>query len=201
MNDDGREGQRKSDRRPPSAGSMFDPAAKPEARLPVPPAEQVAPTPIPSRPEQAAGPPPDRVQSAWIAQPVAAPVVIDLGEQPYEAGSDLDEEELPLTLFDRIRRLQPVPVVLTICSVGAFIFLTQAMTSHTTPIPVLMSAGVVTSLVFAIDAGAASVGTLHASREARTRRALLLSILGGVSAIVSAGAFSGVLIMVLVLNR
>jgi hypothetical protein len=67
-------------------------------------------------------------------------------------------------------------------------------------VPVLLSAGVVSCLVFGIDAGVATLGTYRAGREGRLRRALLLSVVGGVAALISAGAFSGVLVMVLVLN-
>jgi hypothetical protein len=122
--------------------------------------------------------------------------VVAGSESEWEA----DEDELHLTLAERIRRLQPAPVILTIGSVGALVFLARAMTSHTTPVPVLLSAGVVSCLVFGVDAGVASIGTWRASRDGLTRRALLLAALGGFAALISAGAFAGVLILVLVLD-
>jgi hypothetical protein len=179
MTDEGRESQHKSDRRAPSAGNLFDPAATPPTATP--------PIATPS----AATPP------TWTP-PVAPPPAVT--DQDDLDGDELETEEPPLTLADRVRRLQPAPVILTIISVGAFVFLARAMTSHTTPVSVLLSAGVVTCLVFGIDAGVASVSTWSASRDGLTRRALLLSAVGGVAALISAGAFAGVLVLVLVLN-
>jgi hypothetical protein len=226
MSDDGREGQHKADRRLPSAGSLFDPTAKAAQPGSTPPAgEPVAPVSTPAAPEppfagiampaHVSAAPTDRVQSARPEPyapvvrpatpyaPAVEPMVVDLDDDlNADEGLDdgLDEEDFPPTLVEQIRRLQPAPVILTICSVGAFLFLARAMTSHTTPVPVLMSAGVVTSLVFGIDAGVASVGTWRASQDGRTGRGLLLATLGGFAALISAGAFSGVLVMVLVLN-
>jgi hypothetical protein len=119
---------------------------------------------------------------------------------------DLDEredeeyEDLPPTLTDRIRGLKPAPVILGLASIGSVVFLLRAVTSHTTPVPVLLSAGVVAALVFGIDAGAAAVAVFRSGQEGRTGRALLLALLGGFAALFGAGAFSGVLVMVLVLN-
>jgi hypothetical protein len=213
MTDEGRESQHKSDRRAPSAGNLFDPAApRPASRPASPPARPDGPAPSAATPPiatpPAATPPtwtppvaPTRPQytppdgpAASAARPPAATDEDDLD------GDELETEEPPLTLADRVRRLQPAPVILTIISVGAFVFLARAMTSHTTPVSVLLSAGVVTCLVFGIDAGVASVATVRASRGGLTRRALLLSAVGGVAALISAGAFAGVLVLVLVLN-
>jgi hypothetical protein len=213
MTDEGRESQHKSDRRAPSAGNLFDPAAPRPAS---PPARPVGPAPSaatpPIAPPPAATPPtwtpptwtppvaPTRPQYAPPAGPPPAAPPPAATDQDDLDGDELETEEPPLTLADRVRRLQPAPVILTIISVGAFVFLAQAMTSHTTPVSVLLSAGVVTCLVFGIDAGVASLSTWSASRDGLTRRALLLSAVGGVAALISAGAFAGVLVLVLVLN-
>jgi hypothetical protein len=134
-----------------------------------------------------------------MRSPYAPPVASRVEEDEDElADADLVEE--PLTLSGRMRALQPAPVILSIGSIGAIAFLARAMTSHTTPVPVLLSAGVVSCLVFGIDAGVASIATWRASRDGETRRALLLSVIGGIAALISAGAFAGVLVLVLVLN-
>jgi len=200
MHDDDREAQHKADRRAPSAGEVYRP------RVPPPPAASVPP----ATPAETRGPiqPPRPVLPAQPTRLVAPPPVPQRPAGPYPRGAggpavaplEAPPEKPPATLVDRLRRLQPVPVVLTVCSIGAFVFLTQAMTSHTTPVAVLMSAGVVSALVFAIDAVAASVGTWRSSRDGDTRRALVLSLVGGFSALLSAGSFGGVLVMILVLN-
>ena len=202
MTDEGREGQHKSDRWAPSAGNPLAPAAPRAA----------SPAGRPIEPAPSAVTPPTAASPTWTP-PAPAPahpdyanpnrprdVAVDDVVADSELDSESDEEEFPPTLVERVRRLRPAPVVLTVCSVGAIVFLARAMTSHTTPVPVLLSAGVVSCLVFGIDAGAASLGTWRASREGLTRRALLLSALGGVTALISAGAFAGVLVLVLVLN-
>ena len=133
-----------------------------------------------------------------VASPTFAPArPLYVSPDPRaDAGRDdveddgLEADEPPLTLAQRIRTLQPAPVIMTIGSIGAIVFLGRAVTSHTTPVPVLLSAGVVSCLVFGIDAGVASVGTYRAGRDGRARRALLLSLLGGVAALISAGAFA-----------
>jgi hypothetical protein len=212
MTDEGREAQSKSDRRPAAAGSRFDPAAPAPARPNVP--APSAPTPPPATTPPAT---PPNVATPYAAGPISRPVAtppFDPARPRYAppadpraaAGQDdfdddeLEAEEPHLTLAERVRTLQPAPVIMTIGSIGALVFLGRAVTSHTTPVPVLLSAGVVSCLVFGIDAGVATLGTYRAGREGRLRRALLLSVVGGVAALISAGAFSGVLVMVLVLN-
>ena len=222
MTDEGREAQSKSDRRPASAGNRPDPAAPAAGRPTVRPPSAATPPPAATPPSAirpiatppnvgpyAAGPvsrpvappfEPARSQYASPADLRAAGPQSAAGQDDFDDDEELEAEEPPRTLAERIRTLQPAPVIMTIGSIGALVFLGRAVTSHTTPVPVLLSAGVVSCIVFAIDAGVATVGTLRSSREGRLRRALLLSAVGGVAALISAGAFSGVLIMVLVLN-
>jgi hypothetical protein len=111
-----------------------------------------------------------------------------------------DAEDMPLTLADRLRRLQPAPVLLTAGSIGSLVFLLRAVTSHTTPVAVLLSAAVVTGLIFAVDAVISSRGTWRASQNGETREAFVLALVGGVSTLVSFAAFAGMLVMILVLN-
>lgn len=104
-----------------------------------------------------------------------------------------------LTLKDRLRRLSPVYVTLTVVSIGSVIFLSLAMTSHTTPIAVLLSAGVVTFLAFGLDAAICTVASYGAGQKDEAGRALLFALLGGVSAVICAMSMAGTLIMILVL--
>ena len=80
------------------------------------------------------------------------------------------------------------------------VFLAFAITSHTTPVPVLLSSAVVTGLAFAVDAVVASFMTWHAGQDGEARKALLLAVVGGMSAVIAAGAFAGTLILVLLLG-
>ena len=210
MNDDGREVQHKSDRPAPSTSGITRPAvpARPildEPEWGVDSAPRVSPASVAPAP----------VAPAPVAPVRAGPAVsgaagsfgyerrmADLDPQIDDLDQDEDEEyeDLPQTLTDRIRGLKPAPVILGVASIGSVVFLLRAMTSHTTPVPVLLSAGVVAALVFGIDAGVTAVAVFRSGQEGRTGRALLLALLGGFSALVGAGAFSGVLVMVLVLN-
>jgi fucose permease len=120
--------------------------------------------------------------------------------QAADLESDSDDQALPPTLADRLRRLSPAPVLLTLGSIGSLLFLGVAMTSHTTPVAVLMSAGVVTGLIFGANAVIASRGTWRATQDGESGRALLLAAVGGISAVISAAALAALLVMVLLLN-
>jgi hypothetical protein len=111
-----------------------------------------------------------------------------------------DEAKIPLTFADRLRRLSPALVILSILSIGSLAFLAFALTSHTTPVPVLLSSAVVTGLAFAVDATVASFMTWRAGQNGEGGKALLLALIGGMSAVVAAGAFAGTLILALLLK-
>lgn len=111
-----------------------------------------------------------------------------------------DEAEIPLTFADRLRRLSPALVILSILPIGSLAFLAFALTSHTTPVPVLLSSAVVTGLAFAVDATVASFMTWRAGQNGEGGKALLLALIGGMSAVVAAGAFAGTLILALLLK-
>jgi hypothetical protein len=111
-----------------------------------------------------------------------------------------EAEDLPLTFAERLRRVPPAPVILTAGSLGSLLFLARAVTSHTTPVPVLMSAAVVAGMIFGLDAVVASVATWRAGRNGESGWALVLALIGGVATLISAGAFAGMLVMILVLN-
>ena len=172
MSADDRHAQSKSD--PPSASpGLLNP--------PVPVAPSVAPSVAPT-----------------LAPPRAAPSLASF--PPANLESDYVEDEHPWTLAARLRRLSPATVLLTLGSIGSLLFLGLAMTSHTTPVAVLMSAGVVVGLIFGVNAVVASIGTWRATQEGESGRALLLAAVGGTSAVISAVALAALLVMVLLLN-
>ena len=195
MSDDSREVQSKFDRPAASTGLPWTPPAAPAA--PPPPAAAGAPAAAPPAPAAPAspsalapglsfGPPPGFVSSAPPA---------------FVAGADADyDDDLELTFVDRLRRLSPALVILTVGAIGSLLFLLRAVTSHTTPVAVLLSAGVVTGLIFGVIAVASSVGTWTASQDGRPGRALVLAFVGGFAYLVAFGALAGVLVMILVLN-
>jgi hypothetical protein len=203
MSDDSREGQSKSDRAPVSAvrlprpSSAVAPSSAGDAGLtPAPPAER----PVPESEADW-----DARVAAGFDQDADWDDADDEDDEDYQHDEDdeddeEEEEALPLTFVEKLRRVPPVAVILTAGSLGSIFFLARAATSHTTPVPVLLSAGVVAGLVFAVDAIVASVATWSASRDGRTRRALLLAGVGGFAALFSAASLAGVLLMVLVLN-
>ena len=150
-------------------------------------------------------PPPPAVPTP--VEPVratAATVNAELdAEEEFDADDDLDPDEGPSarpTLRDMLRRISPAIAALTVGSVGSALFLVRAMTSHTTPVGVLMSAGVVTALVFALDTVILSAATYSTSKTEAAGWALLFALLGGISAVICALALAGSLIMILVLN-
>jgi hypothetical protein len=111
-----------------------------------------------------------------------------------------DIAEANRTLVERLRRISPAFVMLSILSLGSVAFLAFAMTSHTTPVPVLLSSAVVTGLAFAVDAAVASYLTFRAGQNGDAGKALMLAVVGGTAAVVAAGAFAGTLILVLLIK-
>lgn len=184
--EDPREVQRKSDR----------PATGPGLLRPAPP---VAPRTAPPRAAPVASPAP--YAAPPMTRPPALPAHANFaGAAATDLELDYDEEDPPRTLADRLRRLSPAPVLLTLGSIGSLIFDVLAITSHTTPVAVLMSAGVATGLIFGANAVIASIGTWRSTQDGEYRRALLLAGVGGVSAVVSTGALAALLVMVLLIN-
>jgi hypothetical protein len=111
-----------------------------------------------------------------------------------------DDEDYPPTLAERIRGLSPALVILTVGSLGTLIFLLVAMTSHTTPVAVLMSAGVVTGMIFGVDSVVSSLAMWRAGQRGETLRAVALALAAGIACVVAFGAFAGVLVLALMLS-
>jgi len=206
--EDPREVQRKSDR-PATGPGLLRPAPSVTQSV----TQSVAPAVAPARAAPVANPEPHvaPVVAPSFAPPQAPPVAPPLAPPLSPANSagaaaatdlepDYEEDDLQLTFADRLRRLSPAPVLLTLGSIGSLLFDILAVTSHTTPVAVLMSAGVVTGLVFGANAVIASMGTWRATQDGEYGRALLLAGIGGVSALVSTGALAALLVMVLLLN-
>jgi hypothetical protein len=121
-------------------------------------------------------------------------------DRPVAPAAGADYEDYSPTLVERLRGLSPALVILTLGSLGCFLFMILAVTSHTTPVAVLMSAGVVTGLIFGVDAVISTVATWRATQDGETGRAFLLAVVGGVACMLSFGAFAGVAVLLLVLN-
>ena len=200
MTEDRREGQSKFDR-PAAASGLTRPAAPavPAAPAQSAPGGPVDPAP-PANPSAPALPVAATARPAPVFQAVRAPAPITDAEAEAEDDYDYEEDELPPTLAERLRRLSPAPVILTIGSLGSLVFLFFSVTSHTTPVAVLLSAAVVTGLIFGADAVIASVTTWRASQDGETGMAFLGAIVGGVASLICFGAFAGTLVLILVLN-
>jgi len=170
----------------------------------------VVPPPVvpPVAPPRVVVPPPP-------AQPVAAVVSGELDSDPSPVDSaeadadfddadfddaDFDDVEPRRTFAERLRRISPALVMLSILSLGSLAFLAFAMTSHTTPVPVLLSSAVVTGLAFTVDAVVSSYMTYRAGKNGDAGKALALAVVGGIAAVIAAGAFAGTLILVLLIK-
>jgi hypothetical protein len=200
MSDDTREAQSKHDR--PAAGSGMGPVAPEPTQVklarPAPPAISAPPaaastSAVPNLPAV------PRVPFV----PAGSPLSVAPPRPGVLAGDDADypdEDDYPPTFSERLRRLRPAPVILTVGSLGSLFFLLRAVTSHTTPVAVLMSAGVVTGLIFGVDSAIASIATYRATQVGNTARAVVLAVVGGIAGVFCAAALSGVLVMILVLN-
>ena len=179
---------------PAAAPSWPDPAQAAPVAVPVAAPAQAAPVVVP-----VAQVPPVVVPQTPPGEVVAAPVLADDADSLAADSAIDDRPASQLTLKDRLGRLSPVYVTLAVVSIGSVIFLALAMTSHTTPVAVLMSAGVVTLLAFGLDSAICTVAAYGAGRREEAGRALLFALLGGVSAVICALAMAGTLIMILVL--
>ena len=149
--------------------------------------------------QQSVGPEVEPAAAPPATPPPASPDAEDAAPSPA-ADDELEPEDEVLTIRDRLRRLSPALVTLTVASVGSALFLVVALTSHTTPVAVLMSAGVVTALVFALDTVICSAATYRFSGTEEFGSALATALLGGISAVICAVAMAATLIMILVLN-
>src|ERR1035437_3495370 len=94
---------------------------------------------------------------------------------------DFEDEGYSSTLAERIRGLPPALVILTAGSLGSLVCLLIPMTSHTTPVAVLMSAGVVTGLIFGVDSVIPALAMWRASRYGGALRSVALSLAAGIA--------------------
>ncbi len=187
------------DRAPePGSAATSNPEASPAARVLGIRASSVPPPAPPA-------PPPASMPAAPSAPTTAAPSVpvadVPVAGAPHEEEVDSeDEPALPVTIAARLRRLSPALVILAIGSIGSLVFLAFAVTSHTTPVPVLLSSAVVTGLAFAVDSAVASFSAWSAAKDGESGRALLLAVVGGITAVITSMALAGTVILILLLN-
>jgi hypothetical protein len=104
------------------------------------------------------------------------------------------------SMGERLRRLSPVVVLLSIASLASAAVGVWAVLSRSSPVGLLVAAGVVAGIVYALDTIAAAVGTYRAGQAGEIGRAFLLALLGGAASMISALAFAGSFVLVLLLN-
>ena len=93
-------------------------------------------------------------------------------------------------------RISPIAVILVIALVGSIAYLLFAITVRdSSQIPLLVSGAVVLGIVFTALAAFSARAVWRAGIEARNGRALLLGVVGGISAIIAAGCFAGAVIL------
>ena len=127
----------------------------------------------------------------------AAPVAVPPGEAAPESPPG---RRLPRPHLGR-PRLTPVRVTLGIALIGCLGLVTYGLVARdATQIPVLTAGEFVTGIVFALLALAGAWAAFSRARGGQSGRALLYAILGGVAALLSAGAFAGAVIQALILN-
>jgi hypothetical protein len=219
MTDDERESQSKSQRRMPGwSGAAPDPEPDPEqgkavnsstpaatsfgALRPDALAEPASPADGAAAPVDVIGPAGAVDSSAGdpVAPASAVPVSDEEEPEDEELPEDLAEDEASPALIDRLRTASPALVTLAVLSIGSALFLIYAMTSHTTPVGVLMSSAIVTGIVFGLDAFFLGRSTVDSAMAEETGRALLLAMLFGVCAVGCALAFGGLAVLVLTLG-
>lgn len=137
------------------------------------------------------------------------------GRQAYqESDDDTEVPAGPMSFSERLsllrewprqfrgwlRRLSPVAVILLSASFASLFALSWSILSRSTPIPILVSAGVMTGIVYALDTIAAAISTFRAGQDGRIGRALLLALFGGAASLISALSFAGSLVLVLLLS-
>ena len=89
------------------------------------------------------------------------------------------------------RRVSPGVVILAVAMVGSIAYLVYAITVRDpSQIPLLASGAVVLGLVFGALAGYSLQATWRAGMQERNGRAVVLGLLGGVAAMISAGCFA-----------
>jgi hypothetical protein len=132
--------------------------------------------------------------------PPAVPAALEPAVASPDAAEDEDDDLAALTFADRIRGLSPALVLLGLGSLASLGFTALAMTNHTTPVSVLLSAGVVVTLIFGLDTVIAAAATWRAAvRDYDTGHAVVMALVSGISAIICMGALGATLVLTLVL--
>jgi len=120
----------------------------------------------------------------------------DVGKSPRPEGEAAPREPL----VDRLRRLPPGVVLLTIAAVLSLGFLLIQLASRTASVEVLTSAALVAGLIYVGVAAACGRATWRLGKAGRMWPALFFAFLGGCAAIGAALAFAGALVLFLALG-
>jgi hypothetical protein len=157
--------------------------AEPPVAEPPPVASPLAPSPV--------APPP------FLASPLADELPAD---EPLEEAEPKEAERPKTPLSERLKRTPPALVILTLAAIGSSGFVVYELSTRTAPIPVLTSASVVTGFVYVTVAVVCAIATYRAAIAGRAWQSYLLAFIGGMAAIIAAGAFAGALILFLALG-
>jgi hypothetical protein len=125
------------------------------------------------------------------------PIANEFGDEALEGEEDLQPG---LSIVQRLRRTSPAVVILGLAAIGSAAFMAFEIASHTAPIPVLTSAGVVIGVVYGVVTIACAIASYRAAAEGQAARSYLLAFVGGGAAIVACGSFAGALILFLALG-
>jgi hypothetical protein len=120
--------------------------------------------------------------------------------EAYE-GASQDAEEAPEPVRRR-PRLTPLRVTLTIALAGALAVVAYGLIARdATQVPMLTAGEFMTGVVFGLLALAGAWAAFSRARDGESGRALLYAVLGGVAALMAAGAFAAATIQTLILSR
>ena len=123
-----------------------------------------------------------------------------LPPDPYP-GTGLDTDEPPEPTRRR-PRLTPLRVTLGVALLGAlFVVVYGLVARDATQIPMLTAGEFMTGIVFGLLALAGAWAAFSRARDGESGRALVYAMLGGIAALLAAGAFAAAIIQALILSR
>jgi len=98
-------------------------------------------------------------------------------------------------------RLTPLRVTLAIALIGSMLVVAYGLIARdATQIPVLTAGEFITGIVFGLLALAGAWAAFSRARGGESGKALLYAMLGGIAALLAAGAFAGAVIQALILG-
>jgi hypothetical protein len=152
----------------------------------------------PQKPAQPKGPgTPDEPGTADVPGAPDEPGAAEGPGMPEEAAGSLWER---LDLMNRLKRLPPGVVILTLAAILSTAFLVVQLVSRTASVQLLTSAALVCGMVYVVVAIACLVAVFRLRDEKRLGLSMLIAFIGGCAAFVASGAFFGALVLFLTLG-